>query len=392
MSGSPTTLDEALKYLRDLINSHGNKKISISDQKEHIQGVIATLEDIKSSSIDKSAEKERLQACYTQQQNELLKLTEENKRLKEEITKLKAQKYDEITSKVPKFNEISCTSSSYAEMARVNRSRPDNTIQRNSHVVIIAPKEENLSKDSNQTIAIAKEKINIKTASQNGLRIEKFQPARGKKCIIKCSSEKDVDKICNILNNDNVITAKKPVKKNPRIMIIGISKDIPAKEIPVLIKAQNPKVENLLEQNPSESMEIIFDKDDRVGTKFAILSTTPALWKLMIDEKRLFIGHKSCPAKNRVSVFQCFKCYRFGHSAEACQNSTSCGNCAGNHETKKCKSPTYKCSNCDRINGYNRGKTNHNSELLNTDHRAFYMRCPQYQRQIAESTKYYHYG
>lgn len=405
MSCSPTTLNEALDYLRNIINSHGNKKILITDHKENFHKIITILEDIESSDNNNPEEKEQFRALYSKQQKELKSLSEQNKdlntlanqqqieieQLKSEITKIKAQKYDEISNKKYESNNMIPTTSTFAQAVKNNRAIINNTIQRKDHVVIITPKEDNLSKDSNQTIAILKEKIDTKTTLDNGLRIERFQPARGKKCLIKCNSEQDVEKICNILNNDDKIIAKKPTKKNPRVMIVGISKDILGQEILDLIKAQNPNINEFLLQNHNEFMKIIFDKPDRVGTKFAIVETSPALWKIIIDGKRLFIGHKACPVRNRVSVLQCFNCQRFGHSANNCQNKTVCGNCAGEHKTESCKQSISKCTNCDRANNLKR-TTDHPTENLNTNHRAYNTRCPQYQKEIAAATKYYHYG
>nr|XP_027196978.1 uncharacterized protein LOC113791400 [Dermatophagoides pteronyssinus] len=289
MASSPTTLSEALDYLRKLINIHGNTKITINDHKDNFQKIITIVEDATSTSSDKSEENERLCSLFDQQQKELEKSIEENEQLKDlsnqqqkeivnlkdEIIRVKAQNYDKIIGKAVNSIGTVQTSKSYSDMVKANISEQINSTRRSNHVVIISPKEDSISKDSNQTVAIAKEKINIKTTIDNGLRIEKFQPASSRKCIIKCNSEKDVEKICCILKDDDMILAKKPVKKNPRIMIVGISKDISRKEIVAFIIAQNPNVASLLEQDKKEFMKIIFDKEDRVGTKFAILETSP---------------------------------------------------------------------------------------------------------------------
>ncbi|XP_075680679.1 uncharacterized protein LOC142646240 [Dermatophagoides pteronyssinus] len=404
---TPSNLSEAIGYLENLIKSHGNKKISVSDHKEHIQNIIVILEDIKTSPDDNDTEKDELQALYAQKEADLKVLNDENKqlkaettqksdeikRLRDEILKIKAQKYDEILGKKHDTNPILKKQPTFADIARINNPMANNNaIQRKNHVVIISPKDEDVSKDSNQTIAFVKEKINAKTTLENGLRIERLQPVSGKKCLIKCNSEKDVEKICNILNNDDKITAKKPTKKNPRIMVVGISKDIEKEQIPTLIKAQNPKINEFIENNENENMKILFDKEDRVGSKYAIIEASPALWKLILDENRLFIGYKSCPVRNRVSVFQCFKCQKFGHSGNDCKNDTKCVNCAGDHETKNCKSTIHKCINCDRTNTTKHQDSRRTTEMLDINHRANNIMCPQYQKEIAIATRYYNYG
>jgi hypothetical protein len=47
-------------------------------------------------------------------------------------------------------------------------------------------------------------------------------------------------------------------------------------------------------------------------------------------------------------VTQCVKCQEFGHIARFCKNTTRCGRCAGDHETRQCTKPVTvrKCALC----------------------------------------------
>lgn len=45
-------------------------------------------------------------------------------------------------------------------------------------------------------------------------------------------------------------------------------------------------------------------------------------------------------------LIQCYKCFKFNHSAKVCRGSQMCSCCAGNHFYKECDSKTIKCINC----------------------------------------------
>jgi len=45
-------------------------------------------------------------------------------------------------------------------------------------------------------------------------------------------------------------------------------------------------------------------------------------------------------------IKQCFKCQAYGHKAEACTRTTTCGRCADEHETRTCTAEFNKCTHC----------------------------------------------
>ncbi|KAH9422644.1 hypothetical protein DERP_003321 [Dermatophagoides pteronyssinus] len=71
-----------------------------------------------------------------------------------------------------------------------------------------------------------------------------LQPVSGKKCLIKCNSEKDVEKICNILK----MTTKSPQKNQQRKIREYGSWNFEGyrekEQIPTLIKAKIPRSMN----------------------------------------------------------------------------------------------------------------------------------------------------
>lgn len=66
--------------------------------------------------------------------------------------------------------------------------------------------------------------------------------------------------------------------------------------------------------------------------------------KLYADGRRLNVVETDLNKEVR----RCYNCQRYGHLAKPCSSAVACGRCAGNHDTKDCKSKTNKCVNCTK--------------------------------------------
>lgn len=185
------------------------------------------------------------------------------------------------------------------------------------------------------------------------------------------------------MGNSNELNVKIPQKWNPRIQILGIEKDVLDNEIIDLIKLQNDEFRDF----SNEDISFIRSKEDRVGTKYAILEVRPNVWKLCVSSGRLFIGHKCCAVKNFVSVLQCQKCLCYGHGKNNCRNLAICSKCNQNHLSNDCtaSNPQLSCSNCTRWNSSNNNK-------VNVDHSTFDRKCPQYIAALERTKKFINYG
>ena len=63
--------------------------------------------------------------------------------------------------------------------------------------------------------------------------------------------------------------------------------------------------------------------------------------------KSIRIGFISYPVrKYDFPPLQCFKCQRFGHTADGCNSKMRCLVCSGPHHFKDCQNGTIKCANC----------------------------------------------
>lgn len=353
------TLEDCCMLLAKLSDEeHGNNKLS--NYKQDIKILKTTLEDI-----------------FTDYKKQITELTDEKnniittiKSLQEEIRDVKAMKLDELRN--------------YSKVASSNVSTiRNNTIKKDKVSIVISPKDASV-KDSNQTRCIFQKKININTIINKKIGIRKQQKIGKNKLLIQCENDEDAKVINNILLNDQHLIAKVPQKKNPRVQILGISKDIGKEDIIPCIRAQYPEIDKECE-NTKETMKIIFEKDDRVGTKFAIVETPPNIWKLVMSEKQLFIGYTLCPIKERISILQCYNCGRFGHINRECNNIVQCIICSKNHHHQHCDSSMSKCLNCSYHNSHKRNNLNDDNHPANSP------QCPYYQKAIENMRNQYRY-
>lgn len=346
--------DEILKYEKRIkeLNEIIECQNGIQTENEQLKAEINRRQDTTSTLVSLKEKNEELE--------------NKNKMLNDEIIKIKASKFDELTS----------TKVSYSSMARNNNQKPRQKSVNNNKPnfnLIISPIEEEKIQNSNQTLNIFNDKVNIDKIITHGIRIMKQKPINRKKVLVKCETPEDINNIRKIIENDSNIRADIPKSKNPRVQIIGIPKFISKSEILECIKAQNPNIRALLE-NSSEELKFIFEKDDRVGTKFAILEATPNTWRNIVESGRIYIGNAACIAKEKITVMQCYNCYRFGHRARDCRNSETCGKCAGEHQTKNCQNNRVKCTNCSWHNSL-RKNVNHKHD---ENHMATSFSCPRY--------------
>lgn len=69
--------------------------------------------------------------------------------------------------------------------------------------------------------------------------------------------------------------------------------------------------------------------------------TKGIMWKYELKATEIF--------RSGFRTTQCFSCQRFGHIAKMCTQGPKCGQCAGDHNTKECKSKQeVRCTNCGR--------------------------------------------
>lgn len=368
-----------MNYAKELSEKHGNTKMS--KEVPNLQKYLTTLD-----------------TNYCKLQNHMRNATTiiagneaEIKNLKQELNKIKAMKFDELTKNRPVQTEVRnqkagmSTTRSYAQAtANVNASVSP-TVNKTSHVVIIEPKNENDMSNSANTLKLFKYGLDYKVLRDKKISIKSQKLTTNCRVVVSCDSERECKAIYDEMTNNEHLRATIPRKKCPQVIILGVDGSIPKEEVFGLIIAQNRGLESF----SSCRFEANYEKTDRFGTKFVVAEVEPRLYTKLIETEKICLGFSLCPVKSRIPVIRCYKCSRYGHKHAECRNELSCASCAGQHETKNCTSPDLKCSNCNYVNGNN---TKRNRPQIDTKHRADDHCCPQYQHVLNIVRKQYNFG
>jgi len=132
----------------------------------------------------------------------------------------------------------------------------------------------------------------------------------------------------------------------PRVIIYDVDKDIAGDQVPSGIYEQNPELG--LTQDDVDSMTVKYRLGRRDGDSSHWVIETPAEVLKKLENKSVFLGLTRCRVRMHQNVPQCYKCQKFGHTSQKCnQASPTCKHCAKGHDSRECTSQgAAKCSNC----------------------------------------------
>jgi len=192
----------------------------------------------------------------------------------------------------------------------------------------------------------------------DNFEILEFEPNAKDQTIAVPASEQDQ------MNASNQIAVHKPKKIMPRMRISGIPAD--TEDLVAELKQSNPAINNLLLENPNESLRLVVVLNNRKNLhNSAVIQVSTGIRDIIAQSWKLKLGMGSYPVFNHVHIRQCGKCQKFGHAAKGpkpCKVSKpSCGMCAEDHFTSEC--PGYnddgsnkiaqlvqkKCANCKSL-------------------------------------------
>lgn len=215
-------------------------------------------------------------------------------------------------------------------------------VRRNQEVIVVKPK--NISQVSSKTRQVVEEKIN---PSSLGVGVSRVKYVRSGGVAIKCSGAQDVKNLCDNMKRHlgQDYEVQVPEKKNPKIKIINIEKD--------LLNDQEVLLEKIILQNsittPTEKrvLKIVNSYENKRGKTCVTLEVDSATYEQIKMKDVLYIGWKTCRYIDFVGVIQCYRCWKFGHMKKICKSGQDiCPRCSENHELKECQRNEEVCVNC----------------------------------------------
>lgn len=205
-------------------------------------------------------------------------------------------------------------------------------------IVLIAPKD--ASQKSETTKEIVKKNLNPVQNKVNGIR----NVSKGAviiECKDKNSSEQLRSEALETLGENYQVVL--PKKRKPKMKICDMSENLTEDELLDYLIKQN---ECFKSKDEVKVLKINENKQKKFQRFEAIVETNVVNYENVLKCNKLSVNWDKCKVFPYIKVTRCFKCSGFNHHQKDCNKTVACGLCAGQHETKDCKSDIKCCVNC----------------------------------------------
>ncbi|GBL92256.1 Putative protein in type-1 retrotransposable element R1DM [Araneus ventricosus] len=180
--------------------------------------------------------------------------------------------------------------------------------------------------------------------SCNEVNLSNIKPVRNNGIAITCKKEGGaqaiLDKIANTESLNKLITARKPKKRHPSIIIYGISDQTTNEEIQDALRHRTG-IEN--------DIKLRFKLRGRTeGTSHWVFETPSDEFQKISMIKKLPINWSMHNVREFFHIKKCQRCQAYGHLVNNCKNiKPFCGN---RHQTSQCRATVACCINCSDEN------------------------------------------
>ncbi|CAN7976726.1 unnamed protein product [Ixodes persulcatus] len=189
--------------------------------------------------------------------------------------------------------------------------------------------------------------------------------------LISSTSGEGIDKLEHEINTrrrlKEKLQAKKPFRRNPQLLVKGISASTDDLALKAAVINQNQLT------GTSEDIKVVRTFANRDGTKSVVLEVTPAIFQQLQPKRRLFVGWTACPMEENLHVLFCRRCTRYGHTVGRCQERPRCMHCGDEHLGADCDGRNRRnCLACEEHPQVRSSNTN-------TEHSSSDADCTTYQ-------------
>lgn len=262
-----------------------------------------------------------------------------------------SQRVNELKQCITESTKPSQVPISFADVLKKNQTRfvqPDNISS-----VAIYPTDKQTSSEQTKTLV---QKL-IKPDEMN-LHVRGLRKIKNGGVVISTESKDDILKLRQATQlSTSGLTVDEPLKRRPRVAIIGVPATMQEIDVFKCIYKQNlaDKIPDMTYEKYLASTKLSH-KSGRKGAETCnfILEVSAPIRKALISGQRVFVNWSSCPVRDFTLVTRCFKCQQYGHAAKSCKGEVdTCGHCGNvGHSIKDCtrKAEPAKCATCKHFN------------------------------------------
>lgn len=171
--------------------------------------------------------------------------------------------------------------------------------------------------------------------------------------------------------------------KNPRMIVHDVPIELSADSVLDCIVNQNLPETSSEDDRNAVKIVYMYPLRENKKQRSCVIELKPEQRKALLTKSRVYIDWKSCRISDHVSLLQCFKCLKFGHTAGECKGEACCGFCAGSHATNTCRNKAnLRCKSCISSN-----------LTTNLNHSAYdRSKCPIMRKQLDRALSFVDYG
>ena len=238
-----------------------------------------------------------------------------------------------------------------------------------------------INKEIDQVKDIENQEIVEKVVIESGICLKQSIKDKDGNIVLVCESKEARDELKNLVQTaDENIRMISPKEKLVPITLVGLPRQLDAEEVVKMLCTQNEFIKTFTIKNDiTEHIKLHAIQPLRnKPTVFQVFAAVSPVLRdgLRKNKDKVVIGLTTCKVYDRKLTKRCYNCQNYGHFVKNCPSPTvaHCGKCSGTHRTDHCTSDERKCINCLRNN-------------LNSDHSAFFHKCPSLVRYEEEQAK-----
>lgn len=205
----------------------------------------------------------------------------------------------------------------------------------------------------------------------------------------RVASGKAGEAVIALKDEKSVLLLKENVEKNmgglyevnvreslkPTIKLIGMSDEMDEQELKETLVDQNEAFVNL---KHFRLCKTYCNQKLQFNSISAIIELDAETFNKVMLEEKLNCGWDRCRVFDGLNVTRCYNCCAFNHKSKDCKSaSPKCPICSGDHLVNECQSKSRECANCNKMNTDRKLR-------LDTNHAAWSVTCPVYQRQLEQ--------